>query len=99
MVSLPQFSGTVELRPTFSPRPQLSHVVFDFDGTLSWLRHGWPEIMAELFREHVKPLPAESENELHELLLEEILSLNGRPSIYQMERCAELARERGGIAP
>jgi len=26
--------------------------VFDFDGTVSWLRHGWPELMAGIFRSH-----------------------------------------------
>jgi phosphoglycolate phosphatase-like HAD superfamily hydrolase len=63
------------------------------------LRHGWPEIMARLFREHVRLLPGESEEALRELLLRELLALNGKPSIHQMERCAELARERGGNSP
>src|SRR5207245_4843297 len=81
------------------PRPQISHVVFHSEGTFSWLRHGWPEIMAQLFREHVPPLPGESESDIHELLLNEILALNGRPSIFQMQRCAQLVRERGGNPP
>jgi phosphoglycolate phosphatase-like HAD superfamily hydrolase len=99
MFSVSSFTGPIEFSAHFVPRPQISHVVFDFDGTLSWLRHGWPEIMAKLFREHIKPVAGESESQLHQLLLEEILSLNGRPSIYQMERCVQLARERGGAAP
>jgi phosphoglycolate phosphatase len=93
------FTGPLEVRPGFTPSSRISHVVFDFDGTLSWLRHGWPQIMCRLFREYVPLAGAESEGELQERLLTDILSLNGRPTIYQMQRCAELARERGGTAP
>jgi phosphoglycolate phosphatase len=74
-------------------RPQISHVVFDFDGTLSWLRHGWPEMMAGIFLKHI---PAQDRQAFHETLLADILSLNGKSSIFQMERCAERVREQGG---
>jgi beta-phosphoglucomutase-like phosphatase (HAD superfamily) len=47
----------------------------------------------------VRLLPGESEEVLYEILLRELLALNGKPSIHQMERCAELARERGGDSP
>jgi FMN phosphatase YigB (HAD superfamily) len=93
------FEGPVELRPTFLPRPEISHVVFDFDGTLSWLRHGWPEMMFQVFREVFPARPRESEGAIHDLLLNLILSLNGRPTIIQMMRFSDLVRERGGQAP
>ena len=99
MLSTASFTGAVEFRPGFAPRPDLSHVIFDFDGTLSWLRHGWPEIMFTLFREHYPARPNESETEIHHHLLSEILALNGQPSIHQMERFAEIARERGASPP
>jgi phosphoglycolate phosphatase len=99
MVSTPQFSGTVEWRPGFIPEPRISHVVFDFDGTLSWLRHGWPEIMYRVFREHLAPQPDETEGTLHDRLIELIVSLNGKPTIFQMIRFAELARARGLTTP
>ena len=76
-------------------RPKITHAVFDFDGTLSWLRHGWPELMARLFEEHVPGRPGEAAPALHDLLIDDILSLNGKPSIHQMIRCAERVRERG----
>lgn len=98
MVSLPQFTGAVELRPTFAPRPRISLVVFDFDGTLSWIRHGWPELMLEVFRSHLPRRAGESEAAVHDLLLGVILGLNGKPTILQMIRFAELVRERGGPA-
>jgi phosphoglycolate phosphatase-like HAD superfamily hydrolase len=96
MDSLPKFGGTVELRPAFVPRPEISHVVFDFDGTLSWLRHGWPGIMVQLFREHLPAQPGEGDVAVHELLLNLILGLNGRPTIFQTIRFTELVKERGG---
>jgi phosphoglycolate phosphatase-like HAD superfamily hydrolase len=99
MFATASFNGWAEVRPGLAPRHRISHVVFDFDGTLSWLRHGWPDIMAGLFREYVHPISGESEQALHELLLRELLALNGKPSIHQMERCTELARERGGHSP
>ena len=60
MCSVASFSGLVEFKPALFARPQISHVVFDFDGTLSWLRHGWPEIMLRLFREHLPRRAGES---------------------------------------
>lgn len=91
----------------FAPRPQISHVIFDFDGTLSWLRHGWPDLMAGLFLKHIPKhgppgsMLALPNNEIHDLLIDDILSLNGKSSIYQMERCVERVVEWGGprLAP
>lgn len=74
-------------------------MVFDFDGTLSWLRHGWPELMCGLFLEVLPLKPGESEAGLHDFLLGEILSLNGKSTIHQMKRCAELAVQRGVTPP
>jgi phosphoglycolate phosphatase-like HAD superfamily hydrolase len=99
MFSVGSFSGRVEFTREFPPRPQVSHVIFDFDGTLSWLRHGWPQIMAGLFREHLAPNQGETEAEFEAMLLSDILSLNGKPALFQMRRCAELAAERGSQSP
>ena len=71
------------------PRPQISHVIFDFDGTLSWLRHGWPQMMVELFRPYYQACPGETEAEIRHTLLSEILSLNGKQTIFQMIRFHE----------
>ena len=45
------FVSTVEFTPGFRPRPGVSHVLFDFDGTLSLIREGWPEVMLPMFEE------------------------------------------------
>ena len=96
---LPKFSGDIELRPTFAARPQISHVVFDFDGTLSWVRHGWPEIMFGVFRRHLAPLPGETVAVREEIFNGIVFGLNGRPTIVQMQRFAEVVKERGGPSP
>ena len=81
------------------PRPGLRCVVFDFDGTLSWLRHGWPGLMADIFRQYYPARPGETEPAIRDLLLDDILSLNGKPSIHQMRSFAQRVRERGGRCP
>jgi phosphoglycolate phosphatase len=92
---LPQFTGDVELRPTFAPRPQITHVVFDFDGTLSWVRHGWPEIMFGVFRRHMPLLEGETAEARTAVLNGIVFGLNGRPTIVQMQRFAEIMQRRG----
>ena len=96
--TLPQFTGAVELRPSFVPRPQITHVVFDFDGTLSWVRHGWPDLMFAVFRKYLPPVPGESEAETQALLDGIVFGMNGRPSVVQMQRFSEVVHERGGPA-
>src|SRR3954453_14073956 len=68
MFSTASFSGPVEFGAAFAARPQISHVIFDWDGTLSWLRHGWPELMAGLFLPHLPEVPGESAEARHDLL-------------------------------
>lgn len=71
-------------------RPDVSHVIFDFDGTLSWLRSGWPNLMVQLFAEF---LPAEMRDAdgVRSQMRRDVLALNGKPSIHQMRRFREHA--------
>lgn len=89
------FSGVVEVQPSFARR-RIRHVVFDFDGTLSWLRHGWPDIMLGLFLNHLPLRPAETADAVRDALLGIVLGMNGSPTIRQMVRFCALAHERGG---
>jgi phosphoglycolate phosphatase-like HAD superfamily hydrolase len=93
---LPKFSGDAEVRPTLVPRPGITHVVFDFDGTLSWVRHGWPAIMFGVFRRHLPPVAGETEEARTTLFNSIVFGLNGRPTIVQMQRFVEVVAERGG---
>src|SRR5687767_4114795 len=90
------FSGLVEFAPGFAPRPGITHVLFDFDGTLSLIRQGWPEVMVPMFVEMLPPKAGESEAERRALMYDDIMRLNGKQTIYQMIQLAERIRERGG---
>ena len=90
------FIGLVEFAPGFAPRPGISRVLFDFDGTLSLIRQGWPEVMAPMFVEMLPPLAGESEADLRKLALDDIMRLNGKQTIYQMIQLAKRIRQRGG---
>ena len=73
------------------------HVLFDFDGTLSLIREGWPEVMVPMMVEVLQATgTAEPPEELRRLVCEFIMELNGKQTIYQMIRLAEEVRRRGG---
>jgi len=75
---------------------KVTHVVFDFDGTLSWLRHGWPELMLEVFEENMPPSLSTRDSETRGELTTLILALNGKPTIEQMRAFAEWSLSQGG---
>jgi phosphoglycolate phosphatase len=78
---------------------RITHAVFDFDGTLSWLRHGWPEMMLETFAPYLPSGQSLEAPEIRNRLLASILSLNGKPSIQQMAMLHEYALAHGSRAP
>jgi phosphoglycolate phosphatase len=87
---------SVELPMPVAPRPEISHVLFDFDGTLSLIRQGWPEVMVPMFLEALPRVEGESEEQARQLVLDDIMRLNGKQTIYQMIQLAERITERGG---
>lgn len=87
MFSTAAFNGLIEFSPSFSARPQISHIVFDFDGTIAWLKHGWPDIMAKVLLPY---FPGRTDQTLRDLR-SEILALNGKPPIFQIRRCLGMA--------
>ena len=96
MRSSDSFTGLVEFTASFAPRPQLTHVVFDFDGTLSLVRQGWPEVMVPMFMEMLPRRAGESADAVRQLMTDDIMRLNGKQTIYQMIQLAERIAERGG---
>ncbi|MGO8678477.1 MAG: HAD family hydrolase [Limisphaerales bacterium] len=96
MDTIASFEGLVEFSPVFAARPEVSHVLFDFDGTLSLIRQGWPEVMVPMFVEMLPALPGEKDEERRQLCENDIMRLNGKQTIYQMIQLAERIRERGG---
>ena len=87
---------SVELPAPLEPRPEISHVLFDFDGTLSLIRQGWPEVMVPMFVEALPRRPARPTTTSASMVLDDIMRLNGKQTIYQMIQLAERIRERGG---
>ncbi len=96
MLRSPTFVGHVEFSPGFTARQGLSHVLFDFDGTLSLIREGWPEVMVPMFVEMLPRIPGDTEVFVRQLLFDDIMRLNGKQTIYQMIQFAERVKERGG---
>jgi phosphoglycolate phosphatase len=81
---------------TWPARPRCA--VFDFDGTLSLIRGGWTDIMVTMMVDHLRTLPRTTEDEstLRKSVQHYVLGLNGKPTIYQMQRFATEITARGG---
>jgi phosphoglycolate phosphatase len=87
----------IEILRSDLPRGRFKAVLFDFDGTLSLLREGWPRIMCGMMVEMlVRCDTGESDTELGVLVEDFVMALNGRPAITQMERLVDEIRSRGG---
>ena len=72
-------------------------MLFDFDGTLSLIREGWPEVMLPMFEEMLPPTSGDEPAGVRAMLLDDIMTLNGRQTIFQMMKFAERVAERGGV--
>jgi phosphoglycolate phosphatase-like HAD superfamily hydrolase len=84
------------VNPDF-PRGRFRFVLFDFDGTLSLLREGWPQVMIPLMVDVLRRTgTGETEAQLTAAVEEFVMRLNGRQTIYQMMQLAEEVRRRGG---
>jgi phosphoglycolate phosphatase-like HAD superfamily hydrolase len=88
----------LELLPSFTPRPHTTHVVFDFDGTLSWLRHGWTEVAQTVLIPRFPLHEGESIDDIRTHLFREMIRFNGRPTpLFTTEMAAQI-QQRGGQA-
>jgi phosphoglycolate phosphatase-like HAD superfamily hydrolase len=84
------------LRPDL-PRGRFRSVLFDFDGTLSLIREGWPQVMIPMMVDELRRTGTrEDEAQLHAAVEDFVMRLNGRQTIYQMIQLAEEVRRRGG---
>jgi phosphoglycolate phosphatase-like HAD superfamily hydrolase len=88
--------GEIEILNPNLPRGRFRSVLFDFDGTLSLIREGWPQVMIPMMVEVLKETGTkESEAELTARVEEFVMVLNGRQTIYQMIQLAEEVHRRG----
>jgi phosphoglycolate phosphatase len=80
------------------PRAKIRAALFDFDGTLSLIREGWPEIMIPMMVDHLARTPTrETRDELTQRVEEFVMRLNGKQTIYQMIQLADEIKNRGGV--
>src|SRR5207253_8783786 len=78
-------------------RGRFRSVLFDFDGTLSLIREGWPQVMIPMMVQVLRETgTSESEPELFASVEDFVMRLNGRQTIYQMIQLADEVRRRGG---
>jgi phosphoglycolate phosphatase len=88
--------ASIEQSEPLRPRPEIGHVLFDFDGTISLIRQGWPEVMVPMFVEVIPRRPDEPEADIERMVLDDIMRLNGKQTIYQRIQLATRIEERGG---
>jgi phosphoglycolate phosphatase len=82
------------------PRGRFRSALFDFDGTLSLIREGWPQVMIPMMVEELRRTGTkESDAGLHAAVEEFVMRLTGRQTIYQMMQLADEVRRRGGTPP
>lgn len=92
---LPDSTIEVVRSPDVRCRPE--YALFDFDGTLSLIREGWPEVMVPMMVEVLQATGTdESAQSLRALAAEFVAELTGKQTIYQMIRLAEEVARRGG---
>jgi phosphoglycolate phosphatase-like HAD superfamily hydrolase len=78
-------------------RGRFRSVLFDFDGTLSLIREGWPQVMIPMMVGVLRETGTrESDADLTVAVEEFVMRLNGRQTIYQMIHLADEVRRRGG---
>jgi phosphoglycolate phosphatase len=90
-------TADIEILNPNVPRGRFRSVLFDFDGTLSLIRAGWPQVMIPLMVEVLRETStAETDAQLSAVVEEFVMRQNGRQTIYQMIQLAEEVRRRGG---
>jgi phosphoglycolate phosphatase-like HAD superfamily hydrolase len=89
---------SIEIVRPLARREPPRHVLFDFDGTLSLIREGWPDVMVPMMVEVLQATgTSETTAELSRKAGDFVMQLTGKQTIYQMIRLAEEITRRGGV--
>jgi phosphoglycolate phosphatase len=93
----PLADGDMEIVRTDVPRGRFRSVLFDFDGTLSLIREGWPQVMIPMMVDVLRETGTKEDDAALAAVVEDfVMRLNGRQTIYQMIQLADEVRKRGG---
>jgi len=88
---------SIEVVHEVGPGISFQHVLFDFDGTLSLIREGWPAVMVSMMTEEILATGTkESPEDISRRCYEFVMRLNGKQTVYQMIELAGEIRKRGG---
>jgi phosphoglycolate phosphatase-like HAD superfamily hydrolase len=80
------------------PRGRFRFVLFDFDGTLSLIREGWPQVMVPMMVDVLRQTGTTEDDQALKTHVEEfVMRLNGKQTIYQMIQLADEVKKRGGL--
>lgn len=79
-------------------RGRVRFALFDFDGTISLIREGWPEVMIPMMVKIMAEMSLgdETEEEYEAVVREFVARLTGKQTIYQMIALCDAIKERGG---
>ena len=79
------------------PKGRIRSVVFDFDGTLSLIREGWPLVMIPMMVDFLRATGTpEDDATLTQHVEDFVMRNNGKQTIYQMIDLANEVTKRGG---
>src|SRR5438477_3296570 len=91
------FTDEIEVLNPDLPRGRFRSVLFDFDGTLSLIREGWPQVMVPMMVDVLRQTGTREDDCTLQAQVEEfVMRLNGKQTIYQMMQLADAVKKRGG---
>ncbi|MCY1719425.1 PfkB family carbohydrate kinase [Prolixibacteraceae bacterium Z1-6] len=90
----------IEIINEFAKAPQISHAIFDHDGTISTLREGWeyimqPMMMKAILGEHFHVADEALYHKVHTRVVEFIDKTTGIQTLVQMKGLVDLVKEFG----
>ena len=79
-------------------RGRIRFALFDFDGTISLIREGWPEVMIPMMVDILaeQSRTDETKDQQEAVVREFVERLTGKQTIYQMIALCDAIKERGG---
>ena len=96
-MTTPNVGQEIEIVRDDFPRGPFLAGIFDFDGTLSLIRRNWQDTMIPMMVDALASTGTdETRDQLHRLVEDFVMQLNGRQTIYQMIQLAKEIQFRGG---
>ena len=93
----------IEIITSWSEKINISHAIFDHDGTISTLREGWEQIMVPMMMktilgEHFQDADEALYHKVHDRVIEFVDKTTGIQTLVQMKGLVDLVREFGLVS-